>query len=501
MMKVRNMFLFILLLMTATTMFGQNKQTPKREFRGAWIQTVNGQFMGMQADEMQKVLTTQLDSLQEAGINAIFFQVRPEADAFYPSAYEPWSRFLTGEQGKLPSPAWDPMKFMIDECHRHNMEFHAWINPFRAKTNLQNELSATHIYNKHPEWFVTYGNQLLFDPALPECRNYINDVVIDIISRYDVDGIHMDDYFYPYPIAGVRFPDDESFKRYGGGFTDRADWRRSNVNLLIKKLHETVHKYKPWVKFGISPFGIYRNQASDPLGSKTSGLQCYDELYADVLRWAREGWVDYLIPQLYWEIGHPRADYATLVEWWATHSENCPIYIGQSIENTVSHADPENPSLNQMPRKMALQRSYQTIQGSCQWYAAALVSNMGNYYTALKTGYHKYPALTPIYDKIDNKAPDKVKRVKKIWTEDGYILFWTKPDAPTDMDVAEQFVVYRFNSKNEINLDDPSYIVCITRNHYYKLPYQDGKTKYYYVVTALDRMQNESKGVVKKIKL
>ena len=336
---------------------------PKREFRAAWIQTVNGQFKGMSTEKIKQTLVGQLNSLQGAGINAIIFQVRPEADALYASQLEPWSRFLTGIQGQAPSPYWDPMQFMIDECHKRGMEFHAWINPYRTKTNQNNDLAANHVYNIHPEWFVTYGNQLYFDPALPESRKHICMVITDIVSRYDVDAIHMDDYFYPYPISGKDFPDDASFARYGGGFSNKADWRRSNVNILIKKIHETIREIKPWVKFGISPFGIYRNESSDPLGSKTNGLQNYDDLYADVLLWARQGWVDYNIPQIYWEVGHPRADYETLVKWWAKNTENRPLFIGQSVMNTVQHADPDNSSINQLPRKMALQRLAEVANG------------------------------------------------------------------------------------------------------------------------------------------
>lgn len=278
----------------------------------------------MPAEKLKQNLTGQLNSLQKAGINAIIFQVRPEADALYASRLEPWSRFLTGVQGKAPEPYWDPMQFMIDECHKRGMEFHAWINPYRTKTTLKSELAPNHVYNIHPEWFVAYGDQLYFDPALPESRRHICMVVSDIVSRYDVDAIHMDDYFYPYPVKGKDFPDDASFARLGGGFGNKGDWRRNNVNMLIKKLHETIREIKPWVKFGVSPFGIYRNESSDPLGSKTKGLQNYDDLYADVLLWAREGWIDYNIPQIYWHIGHPAADYETLVKWWARHTENRP---------------------------------------------------------------------------------------------------------------------------------------------------------------------------------
>ena len=503
-MRVKSLLCVFFLLLMAGGVFAQvqtGSAYPKREFRAAWIQSVNGQFRGMPTEKLKQNLIGQLNSLQKAGINAIIFQVRPEADALYASRLEPWSRFLTGVQGKAPEPYWDPMQFMIDECHKRGMEFHAWINPYRTKTTLKSELAPNHVYNIHPEWFVTYGDQLYFDPALPESRRHICMVVSDIVSRYDVDAIHMDDYFYPYPIKGKDFPDDASFARFGGGFSNKGDWRRSNVNVLIKKLHETIREIKPWVKFGVSPFGIYRNESSDPLGSKTKGLQNYDDLYADVLLRAREGWIDYNIPQIYWHIGHPVADYETLVKWWARNTENRPLFIGQSVMNTVQNADPKNPSINQLPRKMALQRAYQTIGGSCQWPASAVVENAGKYRDALIAEYHKYPALPPVFDFMDNEAPAKVRKMKPVWTEDGYILFWTAPKYKEEMNRAVQYVVYRFNDKEKVNIDDPSHIVAITRDNFYKLPYEDGKTKYRYVVTALDRLHNESKSVGKKIKL
>lgn len=503
-MRVKSLLCVFFLLLMAGGVFAQvqtGSAYPKREFRAAWIQSVNGQFRGMPTEKLKQNLIGQLNSLQKAGINAIIFQVRPEADALYASRLEPWSRFLTGVQGKAPEPYWDPMQFMIDECHKRGMEFHAWINPYRTKTTLKSELAPNHVYNVHPEWFVTYGDQLYFDPALPESRRHICMVVSDIVSRYDVDAIHMDDYFYPYPIKGKDFPDDASFARFGGGFSNKGDWRRSNVNVLIKKLHETIREIKPWVKFGVSPFGIYRNESSDPLGSKTKGLQNYDDLYADVLLWAREGWIDYNIPQIYWHIGHPVADYETLVKWWARNTENRPLFIGQSVMNTVQNADPKNPSINQLPRKMALQRAYQTIGGSCQWPASAVVENAGKYRDALIAEYHKYPALPPVFDFMDNEAPAKVRKMKPVWTEDGYILFWTAPKYKEEMNRVVQYVVYCFNDKEKVNIDDPSHIVAITRDNFYKLPYEDGKTKYRYVVTALDRLHNESKSVGKKIKL
>ena len=499
-MKSRSFWAVAMLIFSICAAYAQG-QFPKREFRGAWIQCVNGQFQGMPTEQMKKTLTGQLDNLKGAGINAIVFQVRAEADALYKSPFEPWSRYLTGVQGKAPSPAWDPLQFMVEECHKRDMEIHAWINPYRARTKGTTALSPQHPYNAHPEWFVEYAGQLYFDPGLPESRRYICKIVRDIVSRYDIDAIHMDDYFYPYPNPGEEFPDDLSFAAYGRGFTDRGDWRRDNVNVLIKEIHETVRDTKPWVKFGVSPFGIYRNKKSNPNGSDTNGLQNYDDLYADVLLWVNNGWVDYNIPQIYWEIGHPAADYETLLRWWAKNAAARPLYIGQDVVRTVTKPDLMNPNQSQIPAKYSLQRSLPAVQGSCQWYAAAVVENKGNYRDMLANRYHKFPALWPASPFIDDKAPKKVRKVKAVWTEDGYILFWTAPKAKTVMDEAKHYVVYRFLRKEKVNLDDPSRIVAITHNEFCKLPYEDGKTKYRYVVTALDRLHNESKPVSKKVKL
>ena len=477
------------------------QEYPKREFRGAWIQAVNGQFQGMSPQKMQETLISQLNILQEAGINAIIFQIRPEADALYASKYEPWSRFLTGVQGKAPNPYWDPLQFMIDECHKRNMELHAWINPYRAKTKGTVSVAGNHPIKLYPDRFIEYDGQLYFDPGFPENRAYICRIVKDILERYDVDAIHMDDYFYPYPSPGKTIRDDVSFAQYGTGYANREDWRRNNVNQLIKEMHETIRATKPWVKFGISPFGIYRNQKNDPNGSQTNGLQNYDDLYADILLWVNNGWVDYNIPQVYWEIGHPAADYQELVKWWATHADNRPLFIGQDVMRTVKKADLQNPNIHQQARKMQLQRSYPAIEGSCQWYAAAVVDNPGNYRTTLTRYYHRYPALQPLYPFIDKKAPGKVRKVKDIWMSDGYVLFWTAPKAKTEMDKAIEYVVYRFKKGEKRDIEDASKIVCITRDTFYKLPYEDGETTYYYVITALDRLQNESKAIKKKIKL
>ena len=324
----------------------------KEEFRGAWIQTVfQDRYSRMNPQQCREYLDRFVKMLYDTGFNAIIFQVRSEGDAFYESSYEPWSRFLTGAQGKAPSPMWDPMAYMIQLCHKYHMEFHAWVNPYRVTASKSIKLDNSHIAKQHPEWCITYDGRIYLNPGLPESRAYIRQVINDIVARYDIDAIHMDDYFYPYPVAGQKFDDKKSFETYAPmmGFdvksaTALGDFRRRNVDILIKTINEDIKKAKPWVRFGISPFGIYRNKKSWSEGSKTNGLQSYDDLYADVIRWAEEGWIDYLIPQVYWEIGHQAADYQTLCKWWADHvPSRCHLYIGQSIERSLDDPVNSNP--------------------------------------------------------------------------------------------------------------------------------------------------------------
>ncbi len=471
---------------------------PKREFRGAWIQAVNGQFTGMGEKQMKKYLIEMLDNLKKVNVNAVIFQVRVEGDALYESRLEPWSRFLTGQQGR--SPGWDPLDFMVEECHKRNMELHAWINPYRARTKGTKSVAPGHMSAKKPNDFIQYEGQLYFNPALQSNRDHICSVVRDILSRYDVDGLHIDDYFYPYPANGKQFADDKWFRNSGS--TDKGDWRRENVNHLIYQLHRTVRETKPWVKFGVSPFGIYRNERTWEFGSKTKGLQCYDDLYADVLFWIDEGWVDYTIPQVYWEIGHSAADYEELVQWWAKYASGRPLYIGQDVNRTVKAKDAVSITGNQQLSKYDMQRAQKNIQGSCFWDAASAANNVDGYRDVLAEDYYCYPSLMPLYKFIDNKAPDKVKGVDVIEEDGKKVLVWLVNESG-DADVMNapyRYVVYRFAKGEKVNLDNPANIVEITSRPFYAIP-SDIDGQHTFVVTVLDRMQNESKGVKCKVKL
>lgn len=487
----------VLLLLTSAQVFAGKK----REFRGAWIQCVNGQFEGLGTQAMQQNLLHQLDELQKDGINAIIFQVRPECDALYQSKLEPWSRFLTGRQGVAPSPYWDPLQWMIDQCHKRGMELHAWINPFRAKTKGTSELAINHVALLHPDRVIPYDGQFILNPALKENRDYVCEVVKDIVSRYDVDGIHIDDYFYPYPVAGQQFDDDRLYEKDKQGLS-KSDWRRHNVDVFIQQLSNTIHQTKPWVKFGVSPFGIYRNKSTDAnVGSNTRGLQNYDDLYADILLWVNNGWVDYCVPQLYWQIGHKTADYAELIKWWNRYASARPLFIGEDVERTVKYPDLQNPQTNQMAAKYRLHDEMPHVDGTVLWYSRVVVDNLGCYGSLLRSYYWKKPALQPLMPFIDNKSPKKPKKLKVIQTSDGPVLFWTKPKGCGWKDEARQYVVYRFEEKEKVDFEDASHIVGITSDTFVKLPVVDGTHTYYYYVTSLDRMSNESKASKKKAKL
>ena len=483
-MKIKRL-LALSIIATALTPALSAGNNPKREFRGAWMHTVyQGQYAQKGTAELQSYLRTQLDSLQQAGVNAILFQVRPSADTFYPSKLEPWSRFIT-KGGKAPEPYWDPLQFMIDESHSRGMELHAWLNPYRVTTSPKEKLAPSHIYHKEPWRFVRYegDNKMYFDPGLPENRTFIEDVVLDIVNRYDVDGIHFDDYFYPYPAGGKDFPDSASYAKYGKGMK-RADWRRQNVDLLIKEIHEKMRAAKPWVRFGVSPFGIWRNASTDPRGSKTAGLQNYDDLYADVLLWAEKGWIDYNLPQLYWELEHKKASTLELADWWNRNACGRHMYYGQAVNTIMKHADlAPSTEKTQLRHKVALSRGLPNVQGNCWWPAYAITANVGGVADSLANDLQNTIALPPTYPWISDKRPEAVTALS---AKDGKISW--KAEAPTaKVGDAVRFVVYRFDSDATPDFEDASAIVVVT-------PSQNitASAPGYYYVTALDRVNNES---------
>lgn len=480
-----------------TAQVAPSKAQPKHEFRGAWMHIIGQkQYAQMNPEQTRQYLIEQLDLLQQANCNAVIWQIRPQADAAYVSNLEPWSRWLTGEPGKAPDPVWDPLQFMIDQTHKRGMELHAWINPYRVTSSEDDKPAPGHIYYEHPEWFLKYADgKLYFDPGLPESRDFINLVVKDILERYDIDALHMDDYFYPYPVTGVDFPDTTSYNQYGIGW-DKNDWRRHNVDLLIEQLHGTIQQVKPWVRFGISPFGIWRNKANDPDGSDTDGLQCYDALYADCPKWTAMGWVDYMVPQLYWELEHKRASDLVLMHWWNDHANGRHMYYGQAVHNVMSHqdiaddgGDPANPT--QLDHKLRLQRSMAHVHGVTWWPGYTITSNFNGVLDSLANNQMSHPALIPAYTWLDSKEPHHVHDLKIKKVAGKKCLTWRAHDTDDPMQQAVRYVIYRYPKGQKGHLDDAAHILAITGETSFVLP-DGGKGNWHYAVTALDRCWNES---------
>ncbi|RZK61540.1 MAG: glycoside hydrolase, partial [Pedobacter sp.] len=319
---------------------------------------------GLSADQQKQELIGLLERHKANGMNAIMLQVRPAADAFYLKSREPWSQWLMGKQGLAPAPGYDPLEFAIKESHFRGIELHAWFNPYRATMSPNAVTHESHMTKQRPDWFFSYAGKKQFDPGIPEVREYIVQVILDVVKGYDVDGIHFDDYFYPYKVEGQRINDAATFSKYPDGFTNINDWRRNNVNLLIKQLDDSIHFYKNHVKFGVSPFGIWRNKSEDTLGSATSGLSNYAELFADSRKWVQEGWVDYINPQIYFSFTRRVAPFGTLVDWWSNNTFGRHLYIGQAayLVNQRSEAAWSIPS--QIPDQVRYIRNNTRVQGS-----------------------------------------------------------------------------------------------------------------------------------------
>lgn len=387
----------IVTLCAALTAFFSFAQ-PKAEFRGVWIASVDNidwpRRNQWNTEDQKAEFIRQLDMHKRNGMNAAIVQVRPAADAFYPSPYEPWSQWLTGTQGKPPSPYYDPLEFTIAETHKRGMEFHAWVNPYRANFSVgKASIAPAHITRLHPEWFLQYGNTLYFDPGNKEAQHWVVDVIKDMVSRYDVDAIHMDDYFYPYRIAGKEFPDTASYRKYGNGM-NKEDWRRSNTDSIIHKLTVAIHETKPWVQFGISPFGVWRNQSKDPMGSPTkAGVTNYDDLYADVLLWLRKGWIDYVAPQIYWEFSQPNAPFQPILEWWNKHTYGRNCYIGLAAYRAGSNAAWRDRT--QLPRQIESTRAMSNIQGQIYFSSTSFDHNPNGWSDSLRNNYYREPAPLP----------------------------------------------------------------------------------------------------------
>jgi uncharacterized lipoprotein YddW (UPF0748 family) len=495
-------FLFIFLLIFYISSHAQT--SPKSEFRAVWVATVNNidwpSNPGLSTEQQKKEAIDILNLHARNGMNAIILQIRPCSDAFYPSDLEPWSRYLTGSPGKAPSPFYDPLQFWITECHKRHMEFHAWLNPFRVSQNAAEPMASNHIAFQHPEWIVNYGGKLYFDPGLPQTRDFVVKVVNDIVSRYDVDAIHFDDYFYPYPLK-EEFPDESSFAQFNRGFstTQKADWRRDNVDIIIRMLSENIKKTKPWVKFGISPFGVWRNKADDPEGSATTaGTTNYDQLYANILKWQKNGWIDYCLPQLYWQIGHSSVDYLTLAKWWADHAYNRAVYIGNAVYKLEANSTiTEWRDPNQLVRQIQVTRQIPQLGGNALYSSVHFKRNLFGFDQTLRDDLYKYPALVPPMPWIDKMPPATPIHYKKR----GKKLKWKTATTENELDKAVAFLVYLNPEGQKFDSDNPENIFTITseKSIRFKPNSRKLRRKFEVRVSALDRLHNESQATKLKV--
>jgi len=504
--KIIILFLFFPIL---TNLSAQHQ---KREMRAVWIATVANIDWPSQRNLSTKAQRTEmrdmLDKLAENNINAIVMQIRPTADAFYPSTLEPWSNWLTGKQGVRPNPFYDPLQFIIEEAHKRCIEVHVWLNPYRVTNSGRIDLlSKDHLYFKNKDLFLKYGDKYYYNPGLDETREFLNKVVDDVVSRYDIDAIHFDDYFYPYRVENEEFPDESTFRKYPRGFAPnkKDDWRRNNVNMVISELQKTIKSLKPWVEFGISPFGVWRNNNVDPRGSATrAGVQNYDDLYADILKWLQEGNIDYVVPQLYWEIGKKVADYAVLAKWWSENSFGKNLYIGlYNSQLGSSHANSAWRNGNEVIRQLNLNKQFPQIDGAVYFSAKEFVKNKQGLNDSLQNNLYKHPALCPINRNILGEASAQPQNIHI--TKDGKeaFLLWDRVTEDGGCQVA-YYVVYAFKGKKVGDMSDPTNIIARTTDNCLDLRELDLKLKgrYAFVVTAVNRFKYESiptSGVTRKM--
>jgi uncharacterized lipoprotein YddW (UPF0748 family) len=503
---------FLLVFLLLSSLFAVSQ--PKYEFRAVWIATVDNidwPSPGNFNTELQKAeFIRQLDMHQRNGMNAVIVQVRPACDAIFPSSIEPWSQWLTGEQGRAPVPFYDPLEFMISETHKRGMEFHAWCNPYRAVFQIGHytttivkhgkhkrrksvwhngsSISANHVSLKHPDWILTYGDTKYLDPGNKDVQLYVNNVIRDMLGRYDIDAVHFDDYFYPYRIGGVEFPDNASYLKYGQGM-DKESWRRSNVDTVIQMLHRTIRDVKKNCKFGISPFGVWRNFSKDSLGSDTrAGQTNYDDLYADILLWMKNGWIDYVVPQLYWEFEQKNAPFGVLLDWWGRNHYDRPCYIGLGFYRAGSNEFWRDK--NQLPRQLRAIRSNPQIGGEVYFSSTSFFKNPYGWNDTLRENFYDYPALIAPMPWIDSLRPS-IPVVHSYSNQDSLVIRFEKGN---QADTLRGFAIYK--AESVFNIDSarvyrfvPNFQTAQIVFSYREL-LKDPQGRYF--LTAISRTNNES---------
>ncbi len=465
---------------------------PEREFRGVWLSTVANIDWPVNKEDSeakkQNDLKAYLVKLKDSGCNAVLFQVRCACDAMYDSPYEPWSYWFSGEQGKGPSVDWDPLEFAVTEAHKLGMELHAWVNPYRAVVSPQEAknnskyISDEHVTRQHPDWILEFSDVHILDPGLPQARNYITDVLLDIVTRYDIDGLHMDDYFYPY--SGISDEDADTYENYSRGIENIHDWRRGNINLLVQSVMDSINEVKPWVKWGISPFGIYKPNIPEGI----TGMNAYATLYCDPLAWLKDGSVDYLTPQCYWPFGGGQ-DYGKLIPWWAEQTQRYGkhLYPGQAMYRAGLAEFPRG----EIPRQIRLNRKTDNCDGSVFFTANDFYDNHKNTIDSLRQNLYRYPSLWPVMSWKDSVPPEAPQNTEYIVETDGSkTLNWQAPAYTDPLDSALAYVVYR----TPYPLEEESRMEYVKDIQFHRdKRFQDSDPgMYYYKITALDRNKLES---------
>lgn len=460
--------LFIPLLLTILVSINSWGQS-KYEMRGVWVATVANidwpSNPNLSTKAQKSEIIKILDNCEALKLNAIFLQVRSCGDALYKSSTEPWSKFLTGKQGIPPTPYYDPLHYWIEEAHKRGIELHAWINPYRVSMERDDKLFANHVANRHRNWVIEYGGKRYLNPGEPEVVNYIKYIVNELITKYQIDGIHLDDYFYPYPINGESFDDEWSFKRYGFNYQNIDDWRRDNVNIVVESIHKTIKLANKGVKFGISPFGIWRNNSMDLMGSDTEGaITNYDDLYADVLEWIKNGWLDYIAPQLYWDLNHKKANYATLLQWWRENSGKTPLFIGESLYK-INAKDKNWSDKNEMKKHIELCRSTSGNSGNIFFSVNHFNRDLHDFQSDITDSLYLFTAIPPYFHKGDlpNSTVVKIKKKRK-----GIII--TELNRDIDRGSLNRFGVYRFNETELGNYPYSKNLISITYGNKISLP-------------------------------
>ncbi|MDG4656051.1 family 10 glycosylhydrolase [Ectobacillus antri] len=476
------------------TVKAETQSGSKREMRAAWVSTVwNLDWPKTKNDaQAQKVeFISLLNRLKATGMNAVIVQVRPMGDALYPTNLAPWSQFLTGVQGK--DPGYNPLEFMITEAHKRNMEFHAWFNPFRVATGSTNinNLAASNPARVHPEWKVDYNNGMYYNPGLPEVRDYIKNTILEVVKNYDVDAIHLDDYFYPDIKNDADFNDAQTFEKYPNGFTNIGDWRRNNINLFVNDLSKGIKATKPYVKFGISPNGIWKNIPKGD-GTYTTGMESYYRVYADSLKWVKQNWIDYIAPQVYWKFGHKAAPYEVVTNWWSEQVKgtNVHLYIGHADYklNTYNSLEDWRTSQNEISNQIMFNRQ-KNVAGSMHFRSETLQQNVLSIASNLQNGVYQNPAIIPAMTHIDKTPPSQPQGISVSRSAQGVTISWKATSG------ANAYAIYRFKRGEAHDLEDATKLIA-TIHSSQSLSFLDKnaspKEEYEYAVTALDRLQNES---------